>query len=622
MQRFVICTIAATTMFAAASAATPGWPTYGLDNGGTRYSPLTQITPANVHQLRPAWEYHMRPADMPVTSGGRVRNQTSQATPLEIEGVLYLSTPYHRVVALDAITGKEIWVHQLPGQDNASTRGVAWWPGSGRIGARIIFGTVQGRLIALDAKTGKLVQGFGENGVVNLKTPEIMNGFPNGAYGLTAPPSIYKNIVIVGARVQEQPVKGPSGDVRAYDAISGKLLWTFNAIPPAGTKGSETWQGDSARQRSGVNVWNLMTVDDRRGIVYLPFGAPTMDRYGGDRLGDNLYSDSLVAVNARTGKYIWHYQVTRHDIWDFDLHLPPTLVDVKRNGRTIPAVVAMNKTGIMFILNRVTGKPLFKINEVATPPSKVKGEVIAPTQPIPEKPIQLTRNSFAFSEIATVTPELTANCKAWIDRDKLQPSVAFETIPSDTPIIRFPGAEGGPEWGGGAFDPKQGVYIVAQNALGYVEKLVERPDGSWGFTSAHFRDPVTNMMCQEPPWGELVAVNVSTGDIAWRVTLGISDQAPEGKKNTGRPSNAGPTLTASGLAFIGATDDARFRAFDSRSGKELWTYKLEYSAHSTPMTFMGKNGRQYVGIVATGGSYLYSPPGGDSLIMFSLPKAK
>ncbi|HET7086562.1 MAG TPA: pyrroloquinoline quinone-dependent dehydrogenase [Rhizomicrobium sp.] len=590
------------------------WPAYGHDAGGGRFSPLTQITPDNAGKLQVAWTYHMNPAP------GGSRIPTSTTTPLMVDGLLYLGTPYGRVVALDATTGKQVWAYQLPGSDQPPFRGMGYWPGDEKFGPRLIFGSTQGKLIALEAKTGAPAKGFGVDGVVETKTPEIMNGLPNAYYGYSSPPGIYKNLAIFGSRVQEAPSKGAAGDVRAWDIRTGKLAWTFHSIPRPGEKFHDSWDGDSWKQRSGVNVWNMLTIDAKRGIAYLPFGAPTFDRYGGDHKGSNLFSDSLVAVDANSGKYLWHYQVTHHDIWDYDLDTPPVLLEVKKDGKTIPAVAAMNKSALLFILNRVTGEPIFGVTETPVPPSPVASESPSPTQPIPDKPPQLARNSFDLSEVADLTPEHHAVCQAMIDKDHLVGSKRFEPIPADHAIIRFPGGEGGPEWAGGAFDPRLSLFIVNTNNYGYIEKLVQQPDGEWNMTSGRFVDPRTRLYCQNPPWGMLTAVNVNTGDIAWQVNLGISDLLPEGKKNTGRPSNGGPIVTASGVTFIGGTDDQRFRAFDSKTGKELWTYHLDYSAHATPITYQGKDGRQYVAVVATGGSYLSSPAGGDSLVAFALPK--
>ena len=592
------------------------WPAYGHDAGGGRFSPLTQITPANASKLQVAWTYHMNPT--PGGGGGRV--PTSTTTPLMVDGLIYLGTPYGRVVALDATSGKQVWAYQLPGSDQPPFRGLGYWPGDAGMGPRIIFGTAQGKLIALEARTGAPAKGFGDNGVVETKTPEIMNGLPGAYYSYSSPPGIYKNLAIFGSRVQEAPSKGAAGDVRAWDVKSGKLVWSFHSIPRPGEKFHDTWEGDSWKQRSGVNVWNMLTIDARRGIAYLPFAAPTFDRYGGDHKGLNLFSDSLVAVDANTGKYLWHYQVTHHDIWDYDLDTPPVLLEVKKDGKTIPAVAAMNKSALLFILDRITGKPIFGVTETAVPPSPVASESASPTQPIPNKPPQLARNSFDLSEVADLTPELHATCQAMIDKDHLTGSKRFEPIPLDHAIIRFPGGEGGPEWAGGAFDPRLSLFIVNTNNYGYIEKLVQQPNGEWNMTSGRFVDPKTRLYCQQPPWGMLTAVNVNTGDIAWQVHLGISDLLPDGKQDTGRPSNGGPIVTAGGVTFIGGTDDQRFRAFDSKTGKALWTYHLDYSAHATPITYQGKDGRQYVAVVATGGSYLASPAGGDSLIAFALPR--
>jgi quinoprotein glucose dehydrogenase len=615
LAALMVTTLGSAALAAATDSGSGDWPYYGRDPSGDRFSPLAQITPANVSKLQVAWTYHMNPTP---NAGGRVA--TSTTTPLVVKNVLYLGTPYGRVVALDATYGNHIWAYQLPGSDQPPFRGVSYWPGDGTLAPRIVFGSAQGRLIALDAKTGEPARGFGTGGVVDTKTPEIMNGLPNAYYGYSSPPNIYKNLAIIGSRVQEAPAKGAAGDVRAWDVRTGKLVWTFHSIPRPGEKFHETWEDDGWQQRSGVNVWNMLTVDEKRGIAYLPFGAPTFDRYGGDHKGANLFSDSLVAVEAATGKYLWHFQAVHHDIWDYDLDTPPVLLEVNKDGKHIPAIAVMNKDALLYILNRVTGEPVFGVNEEPVPPSPLASENASPTQPVPVKPPQLARASFSLDEVANLTPDQHAACQGMIDKDHLTGSKRFEPIPADHAIIRFPGGEGGPEWAGGAFDPKLGLFIVNTNNFGYIEKLVRQPNGEWNMTSGRFVDRKSNLYCQNPPWGMLTAVNVNTGDIAWQVNLGVSDNLPEDKKNTGRPSNGGPIVTAGGVTFIGGTDDQRFRAFDSKTGKEVWTTKLDYSAHATPITYQGKDGRQYVAVVATGGSYLASPSGGDSLMVYALPK--
>ena len=601
--------------------AAPGdWPAYGRDAGGGRFSPLTQITPANVDRLKPAWTYHMDPFHgLPSEAGKTVRRPSSEATPLEVGGVIYLGVPYGRVVALDADTGKEIWAYDLPAGNQPPERGLAYWPGDGKARPEIVFGTMGGgKLIALDAKTGEPVKGFGKDGIVDLKTPDVMNGFAHALYDTVAPPSLYKNLVIMNSRVQEQPAHGPSGDVRAFDVRTGRLAWTFHSIPRPGEKFHDTWEGDSWVKRSGVNVWNMMTVDAKRGIVYMAFGAPTVDRYGGDRHGTNLFSDSVVAADAATGKYLWHFQVTHHDIWDYDLDTPPTLLTVKKDGKTIPALAAMNKAGLLFLLDRVTGKPIYPVTETPVPKSDIPGVEAWPTQPIPSTPQQLTRSSFALDEVATVTPQLHDFCQSWIARDRIQPSVRYQPLSAKAPIANFPGGEGGPEWAGGAFDPKRGLFIINTNEIGYITTMTRNPDGSYSPLTRRFGLPHNAMLCQQPPWGDLTAIDVNTGRIVWRENFGITESLPKGQQDTGRPNTGGPIVTASGLIFIGATDDSWFHAFDTRTGKELWRYKLDYAGHATPITYLGRNGRQYVAIVATGGSALGSRAGGDSLVAFAL----
>lgn len=328
-------------LMASAASAAPGfpaeqgdWPTYGHDKGGQRHSPLVQVTPDNVAKLAPAWIYHMKPATpatttdanaeaqrmaeglggAPVISRRRSRFAGSQVTPLVVDGRMFISTPYGRVVALDPDNGKELWPTSIPGPGQPSLRGVEYWPGDGKIAPRIVFGTRDGRLIALDAATGHFARGFGKDGVVEMKTPEVLQGAEARFYGMTSPPIVFGNLVITGSAVQEFPPLGAAGDVRAWDVRTGKVVWAFHSVPPKGEKGYETWQPGSAERRSGVNAWGFITVDAARGIVYMPFGAPAFDRYGGDRKGDNLYGTSLVAADARTGRYLWHFQVVRHDI--------------------------------------------------------------------------------------------------------------------------------------------------------------------------------------------------------------------------------------------------------------------------------------------------------------------
>jgi len=342
--------IAAQSGGAREPAASKDWPTYGHDPGGMRFSPLTELTPANVSGLEVAWVYHMKPpapapsatAPAPPTPppGGRGRGRggagfaSSEATPLVINGLMYTSTPYYRVVAIDAATGKEAWAFQLP-SGNPSTRGVEYWPGDARTPPQIVFGTSDAKLYSLNAKTGVPNEAFGEKGVISLDTPEILQGLP-GRNGLSSPPIVYKNLVITGGTTQENPPRGPAGDVRAWDLHTGKLAWTFHSVPRAGEKFNDSWAADSWKNRSGVNVWGFITVDAARGLVYMPFGAPSVDQYGGDREGNNLFGTSLVAADANTGKYLWHFQIVHHDIWDADLAAAPLLLDVGKVAARFP----------------------------------------------------------------------------------------------------------------------------------------------------------------------------------------------------------------------------------------------------------------------------------------------
>ena len=473
------------------------WPTYGHDSGGMRFSPLKQLTPANVSGLDVAWVYHMRPApaaaeaagrgadippvDAPPPPGrGRGRGGTgfsaSQSTPLVVNGTMYLATPYFRVVALDATTGKEVWAFRLP-SGNPSTRGVEYWPGDGTTPPQIVFGTNDAKLYSLDAKTGKPNAAFGSDGVVNLDTPEILRGLP-GRNGLSSPPIVYKNFAITGGTTQENPPRGPAGDVRAWDLRTGKLAWTFGSIPQQGEKYNDSWAGDSWKNRSGVNVWGFLTVDAARGIVYMPFGAPSVDQYGGDRAGDNLFATSLVAADANTGKYLWHFQVVRHDIWDADLAGAPALIDVKQGGKTIPAVAVIGKVGLLFLLDRTTGKPLFGVEDREVPPSEVPLERVAKTQPFPLKPPPLSRMSMTAADVATVTPELEAACRKLMEG--LQLGGPYLPVSYNRLRVQFPGNHGGVNWGGTSFNPELGYLFVNTNELGQLSGLKDRDAAATG----------------------------------------------------------------------------------------------------------------------------------------------
>jgi quinoprotein glucose dehydrogenase len=662
------------------------WPTYGHDPGGMRYSRLTQITPANVAQLEIAWVYHMKPPAAPSTAaapaappdaaadpaaqgrggrggrgGGAAGFASGETTPLVINGVMYVSTPYGRVVALDPTTGKEKWVFPLP-SGNPSTRGVEYFPGEAKTPPQIVFGSSDGKLYSLDAMTGEPNDAFGVKGVVDLNTPEILQGLP-GNDGLSSPPIMYKNLIITGGRTQEGPAQGPAGDVRAWDVHNGKLVWTFHSVPRAGEPFNDTWAGDSWKNRSGVNVWGLMTVDTVRGIVYMPFGAPATDRYGGDRPGDNLFSSSVVAADANTGKYLWHFQVVHHDIWDADVANPPILLDVKKDGKTISAVGIMSKSGLVFLMDRVTGKSIYGVEERPVPQSEVPLEKTAKTQPFPLKPAPLSRMTMTPADIATVTPELEAACRKLIEGVQL--GGPYLPVGYNRLRLQFPGNHGGVNWGGASFNPTLGYMFVNSSEYGQLQGYADRTttppaapaagrggrdgdpalaqqappagrgrgagrgaggggSGPYGGVpgGGRFKDEASNMMCQQPPWGNLTAINVNTGEFAWRVPLGITDTLPPEKQNTGRPGNGGSIATAGGLVFIGATDDSRFRAFDAKTGRELWTVKLGAAAHATPSTYQGRDGRQYVVITSTGGGFLDAPTADDSITAFALPAGR
>jgi quinoprotein glucose dehydrogenase len=611
------------------------WPMYSRDEAGTRYSPLKQINTGNVSQLTAAWTLDLAPPRNPNATKGRGRGGrggfASAATPIVVNGVMYLPAG-NRVLALEADSGKEIWQYHLD-SGQASTRGVAYWPGDKQNPPRVIF--TSGRsLIAINAKTGKIDPGFGNEGAVDMVVP------------YSGVPTIYKNIVMVGASVGEVP-KGPPGNTRAYDARTGAKMWEFHSVAQPGEVGHDTWLNDGWKNRSGVNVWAwYMTVDEQRGILYMPIGGPAANYWGGDRPGANLFANSTVAVDAKTGKYLWHFQTVHHDLWDSDNPPAPGLIDITKDGKKIPILAQVGKTGWMFILNRVTGKPVFGVEERPVPKGDVPGEWYSPTQPFPLKPPALARVSFKKDDMVTAadtTPEHVKACEAlwdhnggFVNEGPFTPWLFHKDGDPPKSTIQFPGGTGGINWGGTASDPKTGYIFMNSHdgaLTGWIEKKkpgenygrgtegsdqpydrasVDGPGPYHGF-SATVRDAngkvIGNWPCQKPPWARLIAVNANTGDIAWQVPLGLVEGLPEGKQNAGSSGSAGPSATAGGLVFIGATNDSRFRAFDSMTGKELWVTKLPRSANANPMIYQGKNGKEYVAIVA-----------GDTVHVFGLPK--
>ena len=600
------------------------WPSANYDQTANRYSPLDQITARNVTTLQQVWSFHLKPAGYT----GRLRED--EAIPIVIGNTMYLASPYGAIHALDATTGAEKWKFQLPNNDNPSKRGLAYWPGGGGVAPSIVFGGLAGGLYSIKASDGTLNSAFGENGVVNLKTPEVMQTGMSAAYSLLSAPNIYKDLIITGAGTGEGPRgsksgAGPAGDTRAWDARTGKLVWTFHTVPRPGELGSDTWGGESARNRSGVNVWGYMSLDVPRGILYMPLGAPNDDRVGSDRPGDNLFGSSVVAVDANTGKYLWHFQLVHHDIWDYDTQSAPLVVDLQRGGTTVPALIIVNKTGLMFTFNRVTGKPIFDIVERPVPKSDVPGEQASPTQPFPVKPEPLTQMTVSRDNLYKGEPQHQSYCEHMVDDNNMKLGGPFMPIAFNRYSISPPGPAGGINFWGASYDPKLRLFISNTTNMFQPMRLILRPDGSYVNSgplagTRRFGDPERKLLCGPTPWGELVAVNMDTGDIAYRKTLGVSDALPAGMQDTGRPSSGGVVLTASGLTFVGGTDDFRFRAFATATGEKLWEIRLPSSVETTPITYMGADGRQFVTVVSTGGGLTGSEVTNDEIIAFALPK--
>lgn len=606
--RLVLVTAAA--LSAAVVHAQSNWAHVGQDPGGTKYSTLDQINTGNVKNLQKAWTFH---------TGDK--SGFFESTPLVVDGTMYV-TAQNGLYALDAQTGAQLWKFE---SDGGTRRGLTYWPGDDKTPARV-FGSAQERLIALDAKTGHLVPQFGQGGFVDMGTT------------MASPASLYQDILIT-------PATAPI--IRAWNARTGALLWKFDLVAQPGDPNNKTWADDSWKNIGGTNTWGYLTIDTQRGIVYVPTSiAGENDYVGVTRPGDNLYGTSLVALDIKTGKRLWHQQLVHHDIWDNDLAAHPTLVDVVRNGQTVPAVAQINKMGLLFIFNRVTGEPIFGMEERPVPQSSVPGEQTSPTQPFPLKPPPLARNSIKRSELPTnISPELTAYCQGLWEKYGLQDSVPYTPWKVDQDVVVFPGAIGGGNWQGVAFNKK--LHLIITNVMnagqwGHLE-MNDPAGGGPGRggrgaapgngggpprnrepyrkvtpEGGRFWDQKTQYSCAPTPWGELIAVDANSGDIAWRVPLGTFDELEAKGIHAGRPSLGGAITTAGDLVFIAATTDGYFRAFDAKNGAELWKTKLTVPGHSIPSTYMGKDGKQYVAITVGGGGFLRSPLS-DEVVAFRLP---
>jgi glucose dehydrogenase len=606
MKRSLLVVIALGLVLGAGVAAQHqnDWLTVGNDPGGMKYSPLTQITPANVTRLTKAWTYD---------TGAPASGYT--ITPIVINNVMYLPIQGSTIVALKADTGTELWkfdLKTLPGiapNPSAGGRGISYWPGTPQTGPRIVIATTNGFLVQLNAKTGAPVPG--PAGMINLSTG-VMEKF-GGTYSTNMPPALYKNLAIIAARTGEQGRYGLPGDPRAFDLLTGKEVWRFHVVPQPSDENFGTWGLNGWQDRRGPGVWIPMSVDPVNDLVFIALGNATDQNYGGSRPGENLYATSLLALQASTGKRKWHFQVTHHDVYDWDLSSPPALIDAVKDGNPVPAVAQMTKVGMLFMFNRLTGEPLFGIEERPVPRFDAPGDQAWPTQPFPLKPVGLTRDSMTRKEVSKISPEAQKYCTELFDKSvNMGPYTPYGMLPS----LVFPGSEGGGGWGGVAGSPSLGLVFVNTRHLGVIAQLQASmssgvlPSFGKSKVPTNFYVDQQGYPCNAPPWAELVAVSTSTGDIVWRTPLGeYPELTAKGIMGTGTAVNdGGPIATAGGLVFIGATSDYGFRAFDGKTGKELWKATLDNDVLMTPLSYLGANGKQYVAAVAGGGDAAFHIP--------------
>lgn len=594
------------------------WLYYGGDPANTKYSPLADITVQNVERLQIAWQW--KHWETPLGQYGTTPG-FFESTPLMIDGVLYVTTPYNSIAALDAETGKELWrfdgeaykLGQVLSASGWKLRGTAFWREGGRL---FIFLNSRHRLFSLDAKTGEPVHSFGDNGVASLT-----DGLPRISdikhATQSSPPVVYKDLVIVGSQVPDRvQVADPVGYVQAFNARTGKRVWTFSVIPQSpNDPGAETWENESWRTSGHGNVWAPMALDEARGLLYLPTSTPSSDYYGGQRPGANLFAESLVCLDAATGKMKWYFQTVHHGLWDWDIPAPPNLVTIRVNGQRIDAVAQVTKRGDTFVFDRVTGKPVWPIVERPVPAdSDVPGEKPYPTQPFPSKPPSFVGQGVLLEDANSLTPEIRAMAQAQMQKFRIGPMF---TPPSLKGTLQRPSQGGGANWGGAAFDPESGyLFVRAANSVG-VNRLAKN-DGSDPLVAVAYSNVFARggesvnlaggLPLVSPPYAVLTAIDLNKGEIAWKAPLGEGSPAVrnhpllKGVKlpdRLGSPnSNGGAMVTRSGLVFIGG-GDTYFYAFDKKTGKEIWHGKIPYENTAVPMTYRTRSGRQFI-VVATG----------------------